>query len=457
MDEPSVALLAQPRPVHFAHCSRRSGDIGWAQQIQWNSINGLAERTSASYDICLSVEVPAGTTVDDFIAAIGRMVSRHESLRTRFHIVDGRLVRQEVVGSGFVEVTQYHVRTGHTPTDELLRNRVGAEVLDIENGHTFRAGFVAAAGEVTHAAFDVSRIVADAGACENVVSSFISELRAVKSGASARPEPVFQQLDQVEWEAGVEGRRAEHQALNYWREKMAMVQALPRPPVLDGGTVRSVIVSAEPVLRAADDIARMFGASSSGVILTAFLRAAAQTLRLDTIGCYLHSSNRSDPARQGSITRLKNLTVLVWSPGSTDPRSAVREVFRNSLEAYRHAQSPGALFLPRLDLASENTPFIHFNDVRSIVPMDGLKGAVHQMGPRAAVDAAKPVMKETAPGYAAGPTLNLGVGAIQGASREPILRVETNLLRTEGISLLLERMNSFLARAVLVPSAGSQA
>jgi hypothetical protein len=287
--------------------------------------------------------------------------------------------------------------------------------------------------------------------------SFMSELLAIKNDATGPPEPVFQQLDQVEWEAGAEGRDAERQALDYWREQMTAIQALPRPAVLDGGTIRSVLAPAEPFLNTADAVARTSRISSSGVILTAFLEAAAQTLQLDELGCYLYSSNRSGLDRQGSITRLKNLTVLAYSSGGTDFRSAAREVFQNSLTAYRHAQSPGALFLPRLDLATENIPFVHFNDVRSIVAMDEPEEAVDQPEPGAEIAPDKPVLTETSPGYTAGATLNLGVGAIQGASRKPILRIETNLLRMDGISLLLERMSRILGAAALVPSAGPEA
>ncbi len=457
--EPSAIFMPEPCLVHFQGCSQRYGDIGWAQQVQWEAMSRVADGDSQSYDICLSADVPAGTTIDDFLAAVGRMVSRHESLRTRFHRVDGRLVRQEVVGGGHVDVTRYRVRADHIPTDKLLRDRVGGEVLDIENGSTFRAGFVAAAGEVTHAAFDVSRLIADAGACENLVSSFVSELSAIRGDATGQPEPVFQQLDQVEWEADAEGRRAERQALDYWREQLAAIQKLTRPAILDGGTMRSFMMPAESFLNAADDVARTSGTSSSGVILAAFLQAAAQALNLDGLGCYLNSSNRTGLERQGSITRLKNLAVFAYSPGSTDFRSAARAVFRDSLRAYRHAQSPGVLFLSRLGVAPENEPFVHFNDVRSIVPMDAPKGPVQEAEPRAAAEPDQPVMTETAPRYTddTAVTLNLGVGAIMGASRKPILKVETNLLRMDDIAQLLERMNRLLAAAVLVPSNGPDA
>ncbi|MFI7644231.1 condensation domain-containing protein [Nonomuraea sp. NPDC049400] len=442
-DESSTVLMPQPCLIPFQDCSQRAGNIGWAQQVRWEyEVRGMSE------DICFSADVPAGTTIDDFLSAIGRMVSRHESMRTRFQRVDGRLVRQEAVGSGDVDVIRYRVRAGHTPTDKLLRSRLGEKLLDIEKGFPFRAGFVAADGEVTHAAFAASSLIADAGACENVVSSFVSELSAIKNGANGRPERVFQQLDQVEWEASAHGLRADRQAMDYWREQMTAIQALPWPAILDSGTVRSFTVPAESVLIAADEVARTSGTSSSGVILTAFLQAAAQTLCLDGLGCYLHCSNRTGLGREASVTRLKNVTVYAYSPGSSDFRSAVREVFRDSLKAYRNAQSPGELFLSRLGLNPEEAPFIQFNDVRSVVAMDGLTGRVQQAEPRAEVDSDKPVMTETWSEITHHPAvLNLGVGAVMGASRKPILRFQTNLLRMDGISLLVERMNRVLAAA----------
>lgn len=460
--DPSAILVAEPCPVPFQGCSRRSGNISWAQQLIWESVSrGLAEGRSTNYDLRFSADVPAGTTVDDFLAAIGRMVSRHEALRTRFEYGDGRLVRQEAAGSGYVDVTRYQARAGHVPTDELLRSRVGREMLDIGKSYPFRVGFVAAAGIVTHAAFAISLIIADAGACDSLISSFLAELSAIRNGTNARLEPVFQQLDQAGWEASADGLRAERQASGYWREQMAAIQALPRPAILDGGTIRCVVVPAESILTAAGEVARMSATSSSAAILTAFLQAAAQILGLEGLGCYLHCSNRSDPERRGSITRLKNVAVFAYSPGCPDFRSAVREVFRDSLNAYRHAQSPGGLFLRRLGTSPGNAPFIEFNDVRSVVVMEGPAEPVQQADPGAEADPGQTVTAEIPSldshndSHNPAAVLTLGVGPIVGVgplehSAKPFLRVETNILSADGISLLLTRMHRILTAADMV-------
>lgn len=441
-----VVLVPRPCPVPFRDCSQREGDIGWAQQVRWKD-HRLAGIRGLSDDLCFSTTVPAGTKIDDFLTAIGRMVSRHESLRTRFHIDGNRVVGQEVAGSGEVDVVRYRVRAGHAPTDELLRSRTGEEPLDIETGLPLRVGFAAAGGEVTHAAFSVARMVADAAGCENVVSAFRSELSAITRGAVQKPERPFQQLDQVEWETSADGLRAEHEAMKYWQEQMAVINDLPRPSFAVSGPVRTITMPVGSLLSSAEEVSRTSRASSSGVILTAFLQATAQTFGLDAFGCFLHCSNRNGVARQESITRLKNMTMYAYSRGSSDFRSAAREVFRGSLKAYRHAQSPGELFLPRLGVEPERAPFVHFNDVRSVVARDGWTGPSPQAEPGAA-DPDQPAMTETPAESTNVPaTLNLGVGPIMGASPKPVLTFETNLLRMDGISLLVERMHHILAAA----------
>lgn len=461
-EQSPATLMAQPCLVPFQHCSQRAGIISWAQEFVWEWISqGLAEGRSTNYDLCFSVDVPAGTTTDDFLTAISRMVSRHESLRTRFECADRRLVRQQAVGSGYVDITRYRVRGGRLAGDELLRSEVGGEMLDIENSYPFRAGFVAAAGVVTHVAFTVSLLIADAGACDNVISAFLSELSEIRSGASARPGSVFQQLDQVEWELSADGLRAEHQALDYWREQLAAIQALPRPAVLDCGIMRSAVVPAESVLAAADELARTSAASSSAVILTAFLQACAQTLCLDGLGCFLHCSNRTDLERRGSITRLRNMAVYTYSPGHPDFRSAVREVFRDSLKAYRNAQSPGGLFLSRLGTAPQDAPFIEFNDVRSVV-VDRPAELTQESDPRAEAEPGGPVAVETQPldSHHSEAVLILSVGPFVGAgplevSGKSVLRLETNVLCLDDILLLMARMDRIVTAAVMVPSAES--
>jgi hypothetical protein len=460
--EPSTVLMAQPCLVPFQDCSRRVGGVGWAQQIQWRSIRGwLSEGRGEPDGLRLSAEVPAGTSVDDFLAALTRLVSRHESLRTKFRSANGRLVRQEAVEGGYIDVTRYRVRAGHTPTIELLQERLGDEPLDFENGFPFRAGYVAAEDVVTHGAFFVSRLIADAAGCQNLVASFLAELAAVtgdERGATAPTAPAFQQLDQVAWESAADGRRAESLASDHWREQLAVIRTLPRPAMLDNGAVRSVEMPAESILAAAHEVARASGTSSSGVLLTAFLHASAQTLALDGVGCYLQCSNRSDAQRQHSITRLKNLTVFTYSADGSDFRTAVRTVFQDSLKAYRHAQSPGELFLPRMGMTpADDAPFTFYNDVRTIVPMDGPIGSPRQEAAEPQTDPVKLAVPGARLGYSPIPVLSLGVGAIMGSSKKPVLKLEANVLHTDGLLLLLERMNHVLTTAAATSPATSSA
>ena len=441
--ESSAVLVPTDCAIPFQDCSQRSGGIGWAQHGLWQRTSqGLAKGRNTNYDLCLSVDIPAGTTIDNFVATLGRMVSRHESLRTRFLCVGDTLVRQEALGSGYTEVTRYRVRAGHAPTDELLRRYVSREVLDVENGHTFRAGFVADAGLVTHAAFAVARIIADGGACQHLISSFIAELSAAEEGLPHQPESVFQQLDQVEWEASPDGHRAEQKALEYWREQTTAIRATPHPALVDGGTMHRFVTPAESVLTATDDVAEMIGATSSAVLLTAFLEATASTLGLTDLGCYLHCSNRNSLELRNSITRLKTLTVYAYSAGRLDFRTAVREVFRGSLNAYRYAQSPGQLFLPRLGISPENAPLLMFNDVRTVVAMDQSTGPAR----RAEAGSGKPVMTEVPPedGHMPNAVLACAVGATAGISKRPTLIFETNVLTMDDTALLIEHMQRTL-------------
>lgn len=442
-NESSAVLIPLSCPIPFQDCSQRSGGIGWAQQGLWQRTSqGLAKGRSTNYDLCLSVDIPAGTTIDDFLAALGRMISKHESLRTRFLCVDDTPVRQDALGSGYVDVTRYRVRAGHIPTDELLRSHVGHEVLDVENGYPFRAGFVADAGLVTHAAFAVALIIADGGACQNLISSFTAELSAVKKGLPDRPESIFQQLDQVEWETSADGRRAEQRALEYWREQTTAIRAMRHPALVDGGTMHRFVTPADAVLAATDEVAKMSGVTSSGVLLAAFLVATAWTLGLDDLGCYLHCSNRSSLERRNSITRIKTLAIYAYSAGRTGFETAVREVFRGSLRAYRYAQSPGQLFLPRLGISPENAPFVEFNDVRPLVAMDQPTGPAR----RAETGSGRPLITEVPPedGHMPSAVLALGVGAIAGVSKRPALTFETNVLTMDDTSLLVEHMRRTL-------------
>ncbi|MFI7644235.1 hypothetical protein [Nonomuraea sp. NPDC049400] len=464
---PSAVLMAAPCPVPVIGCSHRSGTLSWAQQYVWEGIGpGLEQGRSLNYDLCFSVPVPADTTVADFLAAIAALVRQHETLRTRFQRTGDGPLRQEVAGHGSVDVTRYQIHAGQVPAgqdprSELLRSLTSAGMLDIVNGFPFRAGFVADAGIVTHAAFAISPIIADVAACDDIISEFAAALGAIRSGATAPPGPVSQQLDQVSWESSADGR----QALECWREQMLVIAALPWPAVLDAGAMRAVITPAEPALTAAEEVALASGTSSSAVIFTAFLLATAQVLRLDRLGCYLHCANRSDPGRWDSVTRLKSMTVYSYSAGRPNFRAATREGFRGSFTAYRHSHSSGGLFLDRLGVAAQDAPFVQFDDVRPFVAAPGPSepsGPSEPAGQAATAGLAapgEPAITEIPPEDAHNPVavlaldvgLFVGAGPLEGAG-SPILRLE-NLLRMDGIALLLKRMTRILAAATTSSSA----
>jgi hypothetical protein len=390
---PSTVLMAAPFPDPFIGCSHRSGTLSWAQEYVWEGIGpGPEQGRSLNYDVCFT-PVPPDTAVADFLAAIGAPVRRHETPRTRFHRTGDGPLRQEVAGHGSVDVTRYQSHAGQDPSSELLRNLTGAGMLDIVNGLP---------------------IIADAAACDDVVSEFAAARGTIRSGATAPPAPVSQQLDQISSESSADGRRAGRQALEYWREQMLVIAALPRPAVRDGGTVRTVI----------------------------------------TPGCHLHCVNKSDPGRRDSVTRLKSMTVYNYSAGRADFRAATHEVFRGSFTAYRNAHSPGGLFLERLGVAAQDAPSVQFDDVRQFV---AAPGPTEPAGQAATVELAapgEPAAAEIPPEDPRNPAavLALGVGLFVGAgplegAGSPILRLETNVLCMDGIALLLKRVTRILAAA----------
>ncbi|MGH9125109.1 MAG: AMP-binding protein [Acidimicrobiales bacterium] len=157
--------------------------------------------------------------------ALGRLVDRHESLRTRFGVEDGRLF-QQVLPSAEVELPVADI------SEEDLERQIAAdngepfdpEQVPLLNTRLYRTPV----GGVLVATFD--HLIAD-GTSTYVFLSEVGEAYAAECRGEApalAPRPV-QFADFALWQAGwlTEGRLAAQ--LEYWQEKLA---AMPLGPAL---------------------------------------------------------------------------------------------------------------------------------------------------------------------------------------------------------------------------------
>src|SRR5690349_2593352 len=86
--------------VPFLGDGAGAGPLTWGQQEIWQTMR----RTGRTLNIGGVVALPPGATVAEFATMLGRLVGRHQALRTRLRQVDGEAPQQVVSASGTVNL-----------------------------------------------------------------------------------------------------------------------------------------------------------------------------------------------------------------------------------------------------------------------------------------------------------------------------------------------------------------
>ncbi|SEH00744.1 amino acid adenylation domain-containing protein [Nonomuraea solani] len=226
----------------------------------------------ASYNVYLARRLRGALEPDRLVAALGAVVARHETLRTRFPEVDG--VPVAVVEPDATVVVE-RVDLTELPAGEReaeARRRVNARVnapFDLVAAPPVRATLVRLAADEHVLCVVFHHIVGD-GWSQNVL---LGDLAACYEGAGL-PELVVQHGDVTRWRQEREAAGARDAALAYWRERLAGVPALelpadrPRPGERRGAVHRARVP--HEVVGVLEELGRTTGTTLFMVLLAAY-------------------------------------------------------------------------------------------------------------------------------------------------------------------------------------------
>src|ERR1700722_11308002 len=93
----------QRASIEFRADATYVGPLTWGQRSIWRAITWLGEGAHY-FNVRRIVQLPQAVPVDRALDALGRLVDRHEALRSRWYAIDGEPV-QEVVAGGTIEVS----------------------------------------------------------------------------------------------------------------------------------------------------------------------------------------------------------------------------------------------------------------------------------------------------------------------------------------------------------------
>jgi len=345
----ALAAAAGAAPLPPVAPGPRAGEppLSFPQQRLW--FLDRLEPGSAVYNLPYAVRLRGELDLPALAAALGRIVARHEILRTTFADRGGRAV-QRIAPAAPVELPHLDLRALADPAAAHDR-RLAALVrrpFDLEHGPLLRAAVLTTAPGEHTIALVLHHIVGDGWSLGALLAELAHGYRAASGGPGAEPPPLpplpLQYADFAAWQRRHLPLAAD---LVYWRERLAGLPNLelpfdrPRPAVESyRGASRPVRLGAALAgdLRA---LARRSGATPFMALLAAFQALLGRYSGQRDFGVGTPIANRFQRELEPLVGFFANTLVLraelAGRPGFAALLGRVRAA---ALAAYAHQNLP---------------------------------------------------------------------------------------------------------------------
>jgi hypothetical protein len=373
--------------AEFAGGRAGIGPLNWGQRGVWKAIEDLAP-DDHWLNLRAVLDAPRSRAVDvpTALAAIGRLVERHESLRTRIRQREGEL-RQVVAAAGRNPVVVVPVLESGPPAGPLagpagspaepaagpdlaaaLADRLAATPFDYADEWPLRVGLVVAGEAVRHVVLVISHAVADRHAVDVVAR----DLRLLLLRGSVPTPPGPQPLDLAERQRTDDRHTAA--ALAYWAEQYARLPAVGLPYVAAPAEprYRNAMLTSPALAAAARIVAARNRVGTGTVVLSAALALLHRRSAGGVVGMLTMVSNRHRAEHRALVSSMSQLALLaVDLPDPFDFDRLVGSTWQAALRGYRHAYYDQAVLdrvLTELGRVrgTRIDPECCFNDIRAV-------------------------------------------------------------------------------------------
>ncbi|MCP4333654.1 MAG: hypothetical protein GY785_13440, partial [Gammaproteobacteria bacterium] len=282
--------------------------------------------------------------VERMLDAIRALATRHEALRTRFGLEEGRLV--QILEPQLEPDVRYECDDGITEDElrQLLEIEAGRP-FDLEHESPMRALLVRTATESHVILLTLHHLVCDGWSMDVLVE----DLWAIYDGAppSARPD-ALQFADIVAWESEVLDDARNGPSLQYWHNKLESTPMLELPADMARPSVRSGRgghVTAYFDMDLVTGIDRMIqdnsGTTRAMVLLAAFQALLARLTDSIDFAIAVPVANRNRVETEQVVGLLANTLAIRSSVGGdSDFRQCVIRVRASMFEAFEHQDVP---------------------------------------------------------------------------------------------------------------------
>jgi hypothetical protein len=361
-------------PVKFSGTRSGSGPVtlGQLNVLLWavdQSVFGAVQ--------CQTLNVAPGRPLNDVTKAIGRLISRHESLRTLFTAGPSGEWAQQVTASGELLVEVHEAGGRLDATEALVKQRLNAPfVLDRE--WPVRAAVITSGGAPARVLLGLTHMAADFGSLGIIARDF---RRLMSNSPSQAPEPpALHPLDQAKLEMSPMARSRAEAAVRYWETTLRgtpqCMLAVPRHPPANSGSRMATLRSRAAALALAR-IANRTHASQSVVILA----AVATLLGLRTVNdrCQITAlcANRFARASRDYVGTIAQDALIAADLTAETFDGIIQATRTAALTAYYHGQYDAGSLWQMIGRVSEDRGTEFHRDC----VLNDLNGAAAQVQP----------------------------------------------------------------------------
>ena len=333
------------REVAFQGRREATGPIAWGQCTTWDDIHYFLPDTLPFFVLKRMVPVPAGLSLDDVLAELAELVSRHETLRSHYFLEPSGDVTTSVVRSGTLAVTVLDV---DSPPSEMAEETLKPLVYEI-SGTWFdhatelpvRPGVLVYQGIPALVVLGISHVSVDMQAA-GMLAAELTDLLSARRAGVPRPAAVeaMQPIDVAAWEHSERGQRKSESALAHRRKQLDVIAPTmfgdPRPgesPRYWRGCLTSTAVPL--ALRILDE--RYTGGIPAILLSTDILLLHALT-GSDQVTVGLVFGNRTTADTRPVISSLSETVITTFTRGQGTFADLVSRTWSTCMRSYMHGR-----------------------------------------------------------------------------------------------------------------------
>lgn len=308
-----MAITMSEIHVDFRGEGAGTAELTWGQMRVWRT----ARQTGRTMNIVTPVPLSEGTPLEEMVAVLRFMVSRHPALRTRLRFTDGPSGPQHpwqvVAESGEMPLQIADIGGDDDPVAaaEELRSRYELTRFDYENEFPVRMGIVRQSGALRAMVIGFSHVMVD-GAGLAALTRDMEHLDRATGGVTA-PACGLDPLELAKVQCGPTGHRQAGRCIRYWEAQLGRLTSWRNDKPADRPDPRFCeLVAYSPAmelgLRAIEARTKT---RSTYVLLAAYAVAVARVMGRNPSVAQIVVSNRFRPGFADAVLQVSQPGICV--------------------------------------------------------------------------------------------------------------------------------------------------